>query len=235
MSIEVLSVGDVPTTAVRFISASAKALVLIIPGNPGVARMYLPFVQRMHATAEGRLSVAIAGHAGHAPGHPSPKGYFGLDDQLEHHRRFLASLDSIERHVRDDQSSVVHVVGHSIGAWLGLKLFDTLPTHRRGRAFLLFPAIEHLAKTPSGRRMSPLFGSMRSSTVAFARLLRNLPGRDWFLSRYILYEARPEVRALMLEGLLEISGTGLNNVLRMAKEEMDQVADPPEALLRRHA
>ncbi|MEL7372031.1 MAG: hypothetical protein AAFN74_24110, partial [Myxococcota bacterium] len=130
---------------------------------------------------------------------------------------------------------IVHVVGHSIGAWLGLKIFDGLPAARRGRSFLLFPALEKLAETPNGRQLAPLFGVMRSPTVAFARLLHHLPGRDWFLNTFMLYEARPEVKALMLEGALEISGTGLNNVLRMAKEEMEQVVACPEDLLQKYS
>ena len=226
MSVNTEPINGVPTTTVRCICPTAEALVLVIPGNPGVAQLYAPFAEHLVAASAGRLSVAVASHAGHAPGHRASDGFFTLRDQHDHHRAFLASLPP---------TSTVHLVGHSIGAWMVLGLLDALPEAQRGQAFLLFPTIERMAVTPAGRRMSPMFGPLRRPSVLLSRLIRRLPGRDRVLEGSLLSGVPPEERAVLLEGILQLSPDSLHNVLQMAGEEMETVIDLPEALLSRHA
>lgn len=219
-------IGGVPATTVRLLSPSPEALVLVIPGNPGIATLYTPLAEQIVARAGGRVSVAVAGHAGHVPAHPAPGGFFTLAQQLAHHRAFLATLPP---------APVVHVVGHSIGAWLALSVLDGIPEPQRGRGFLLFPTIERMAVTPAGRSMSPLFGPLRRPAVALSRLIRRLPGRDRLLTRALLSAVPPEERADFLHGILQLHPTSLHNVLKLAGEELATVIERPDALLARHA
>ena len=226
MAIEAISINGIPTTTVQVFSATAEALVLIVPGNPGVARLYLPFARQLAALSQGRLNIAIASHAGHTPGHPAPQDYFSLADQQAHHLRFVDALPS---------APVIHVVGHSIGAWLALGVFDALPAARRGRSILLFPTIERMADTPAGRRMAPLFGPLRQPTLALARLIERMPGRDWLFASSLLAQTPRDERPTLRTGLLELSAVSMRNVLLLAHEELATVVDLPEARLRKHA
>ena len=219
-------IAGVPSTTVRVLSPSPDALILIIPGNPGIATLYAPLAQQIAAQCGGRVSVAVAGHAGHVPGHPAPGGFFTLADQLAHHQAFLATLPP---------APVVHVVGHSIGSWLALSVLDGLPASVRGRGFLLFPTIERMAVTPAGRRMSPMFGPLRHLAVMLSRLIRQLPGRDRLLTRALLSAVPDSDRADFLHGILQLHPASLHNVLRLAGEELATVIDRPDALLSRHA
>ena len=220
------SINGVPAGTVRALSPAAEALVLIVPGNPGVAQLYAPFIEHLFAHGGGRLSVAVASHAGHDPGHRAPDGFYSLADQHAHHLAFLEQLPA---------TPTVHLVGHSIGAWLALGLLDALPAERRGRALLLFPTIERMAQTPAGQRMSPMFGPLRHPSVLLSRLIRMLPGRDRLLEQALLSAVEPEERPVLLEGILRLSPASLHNVLQLAAEELATVIDLPEVLLDRHA
>ncbi len=226
MAIECLSIGGVPSTTVQIFRPQADALVLIVPGNPGVARLYLPFAQQLSALGQGRLNIAVASHAGHAPGYPAPHGYFSLADQRAHHLRFLDALP---------EASVVHVIGHSIGAWLAQQGFDAIPPARQGRAILLFPTIERMADTPAGRRLSPLFGPLRKPAHRFAQLIQHLPYRDWLLAGGLLAQTPASERPPLRQGLLELSAQSVHNVLLLAREELATVVDLPAALLQQHS
>jgi pimeloyl-ACP methyl ester carboxylesterase len=226
MSTSTEQIGGVPTTTVRILSPDADALVLIIPGNPGVATLYRPLAEQLVARSGGRLSVAVASYAGHVPGHRAPGGFFTLADQLAHQRAFLDLLPP---------TGTVHVAGHSIGAWLTLSVLDGLPEARRGRGFLLFPTIERMAETPAGRRMSPLFGPLRRPAVGLTRVIRRLPGRDALLLTALLGGVPEAERSELLAGILSLSPDSFHNVLQLAGEELATVTALPEALLLRHA
>ncbi|MFT5679977.1 MAG: pimeloyl-ACP methyl ester carboxylesterase [Myxococcota bacterium] len=226
MPVRTEDIGGVPATTVRILAPDPTALVLIIPGNPGVATLYTPLAERIVAQSSGRVSVAVASYAGHVPGHVAPSGFFSLADQLAHQQAFLATLPA---------APVVHVVGHSIGAWLTLSVLDGLPEGQRGRGFLLFPTIERMAGTPAGRHMSPLFGPLRHPAVALSRMIRRLPGRDRLLTLALLRQVPPADQSGFLDSILALSPDSLHNVLQLAGEELATVTSLPEALLTRHA
>ena len=169
----------------------------------------------------------MAAHAGHTPGRkPTIGPFFSLADQLTHHLRFWTTLPDVP---------TVHVVGHSIGAWLGLHVFDALPPEQRGRGLMLFPTIERMAQTPAGRRMAPVFGPLRHPALWLAHLLERMPQRADWLERLLLNEATEAERPQMRAGLLELSAASMRNVLLMAQEELATVTDLPTLPLERHA
>ena len=225
-SVETVRIKGIPTNVLRSDAERPQALVLVVPGNPGIARVYQPFVERLAVLGRGQLSVAVAAHAGHTPGHRADGGFFNLAYQLAHHQAFLASLPD---------SPKIHVVGHSIGAWLALHLFDALPATRRGQAVLLFPTIERMAQTPAGRTLAPIFSTFRPVAVSLCDLISRFPARKHWLDRWLLADATDEERPIMQTGLMELSGISMRNVLLMAREELATVIERPAHLLKRHA
>lgn len=221
----------IPTQVIRC-PASGPDLILLLSGNPGLIQLYRPFCGRLVALGQGAWSVVAAAHAGHAPGHLHPVGpesWFTLADQLAHHQALLQTMPGAGR---------VHVVGHSIGAWLGLHLYDALPPARRGRLVMLMPTVEGMAQTPNGRRLAPLLTPAgQRGAVGLLTALRALPlaARRRLVARLYLGDTPAPDRAALTEGLLGLDGPALVQVLRLAREELQTVVEPPRALLTAHA
>lgn len=59
-------------------------------------------------------------------------------------------MEFIKKYVPEDAQ--LHLVGHSIGAWLVLNLLKDSDIDRRTKkCYLLFPTIEHMAESCNGR------------------------------------------------------------------------------------
>lgn len=88
---------------------------------------------------------------------PEPGRVHGIQSQIEHKVGF------IEQHVGKGTDLIL--VGHSIGCKLGLEImkrFSSPESVQRGwdvrgrfRSYFLFPAIQQIRKTPSGRMQWP--------------------------------------------------------------------------------
>ncbi|KAK0167933.1 hypothetical protein PV327_001784 [Microctonus hyperodae] len=131
-----------------------KDIVLVIPGNPGIPSYYEGFIKSLKSKLPTETPVWIMGHAGHVlpPKNLSialPEGqftgkYYNLAGQLEH------KISFIKKYVPEDAK--LHLVGHSIGCWLILQLLkDKQIADRVVKCYLLFPAIERMRETPSGK------------------------------------------------------------------------------------
>lgn len=219
-------VAGLITRTVEIIPPRAEQLLLVVPGNPGIGSLYGPFGRELVARSGGTLAVATASLAGHAPGERAEAARFGLDAQVAHQLSFLRGLPSFAQ---------VHVVGHSIGAWIGLRVLDQLSPEQRGRGLLLLPTIERMAQMPAGQRLARRLVWGRTLLPPLAGILRILPGWGWVLERWLLQKAPQGLRAELRTGLREIGRNTLRNALNLAREELDRVVDLPDALLRRHA
>lgn len=232
---EIAVLRGVPAQVSRHLAPtpSRADLILLVPGNPGLAQLYRPLAARLWAAGAGRWSVGVAAHAGHAPGHghPSPEGWFSLADQLAHHRAFLQDFPTAA-------GQRVHVVGHSIGALLGLWLYDELAPERQGHLVMLMPTLEAMAETPRGRRLQPLLTPLGQRTAGgVLRLLSALPAgmRAGLAARLFLGGALPADQPDLRAGVLGLDPIGLRNVLRLADEELRTVTTLPSAQLQAHA
>lgn len=225
--VTVAPVSGRPTQQLRHTAPGADTLVLIVPGNPGAARFYVPFAQRLFELGQGRWHVAAAGHLGQAPPLPPPaeQGHFTLDDQIQHKLDFLQGFDGVK---------TVHLVGHSIGAWIALGVLDRLPEPLRGRAVMVCPTLERMAITPNGVRMTPLFNRYRRAGVALVAAIRRTPGRRTVLKRLMLKRAAPAHRGPLLRAMLDLTPQSIDNVLGMAAEEMRDVVELPAERMRQH-
>lgn len=232
-------------------------LAVIIPGSPGMGHFYVPFASRLFQLGQGKYDVAVVSHAGHSPGHYKnttdygraqrkeniPKGvessdtinsesecshqdcttdWYSLQDQIEH------KLVFIEQELKTRKSLIL--IGHSIGCWMILKMLPRLDPAKICRVFLLFPTIEKMALTPNGQSFtSYLWTSLR---IPFTGLV-------WMASKLIPYGLKKivvdrhfsttprEHLDHMTQGVINIDEKSTYNILKMAKQEMAEVVEPP--------
>uniref|UniRef100_A0A915E9T8 Lipid droplet-associated hydrolase n=1 Tax=Ditylenchus dipsaci TaxID=166011 RepID=A0A915E9T8_9BILA len=131
---------------------------LLIPGNPGNDLFYenfgQQFVQEISKKQTGSATIYTISHLNHAP---KDKGcsttqqeLFNLSEQIEH------KLDFCREHLSENRS--LYLVGHSIGAYICLRMLDQLKKEgwTVSGCYCLFPAVERMAKTPSGQKVIPL-------------------------------------------------------------------------------
>ena len=82
--------------------------VLVLPGNPGFARFYAPFLAALHAALGGAAAVACCSHLGHHCRAARPCGrVYGLSQQRAHAAALLRALPP--------GGPPVALVGHSLG------------------------------------------------------------------------------------------------------------------------
>jgi pimeloyl-ACP methyl ester carboxylesterase len=88
-------------------------LVLIVPGNPGVAVFYIPFASAVAASLSDG-AVVVVGHAGHDQKRTEEGGKFvGLREQVLH-------KEAVLRHFGEPKDVVL--IGHSVGSYVIVEL-----------------------------------------------------------------------------------------------------------------
>ena len=149
-------------------------------GNPGLLDFYVPFLNAIYRGANSdpsssssspsstTTSVTIFAHS-----HLGLSSYVGLGNsdrgscfswpekssvalraQVQAHLEFL---DELLVAYDDDPTTRVLLVGHSIGCWL---IQEILKAHAAGAlrprvgAYMLFPTISHIVRSPNGRKLS---------------------------------------------------------------------------------
>ena len=148
-------------------SQSRGPLLLVLPGNPGVASFYLSFAgvisQRLpHAR------LAIVGHSGHFvnPDQENTR-YVGLEEQAKHKAAVLDHLNA-EVYPGCLKSGTV-LLAHSIGSWISMELRELRPDLDI-RIFHLCPTFRHLYEG-----------------FSWGVKLATVPGVSWFLANVIHY------------------------------------------------
>ncbi|CAG0898334.1 unnamed protein product [Cyprideis torosa] len=97
-----------------------KKLVVVIPGNPGVADFYGTFINFLSASLPSHYGVLVIGHAGHATPNSLLETFlsfwrpFSTDDQIQHKIQFLERYAPV--------GTDVILVGHSIGCFISLEI-----------------------------------------------------------------------------------------------------------------
>ncbi|XP_051228425.1 uncharacterized protein [Lolium perenne] len=93
--------------------------VLVIPGNPGIVGFYKDFVEALYENLGGQASVTAIGHISHGQKDCERGRLFSLQEQIDH------KVDFLEKEVLHTEQSII-LVGHSIGAYIGLEIFKRL-------------------------------------------------------------------------------------------------------------
>lgn len=92
---------------------------------------------------------------------------FTLEGQVNHKIAF------IETYVPADVN--LHFIGHSIGSKISVELVKRYRKTHNAAGYLLFPTLERMAETPSGRKLWPMFGPLRKTVVLAASFIYRLP------------------------------------------------------------
>mmetsp|Transcript_4910 Transcript_4910/g.16086 ORF Transcript_4910/g.16086 Transcript_4910/m.16086 type:complete len:310 (+) Transcript_4910:175-1104(+) len=165
---------------IRCTPPQSRDLVVVLPGNPGIAEYYLELAKEVAAGLSG-TSVAVVGWLGFSAtteGGPRGTGVVDLESQIQHGRRTLGELlvtngsGSPQRPPRK-----VALVGHSIGALVAAEILKAPPSGPIDAVVKVTPFVAANDESPAYRRKvrltrAPGVGAL---VVAFAAVLRWLP------------------------------------------------------------
>ena len=229
ISVNVRDVDGIPTHVVETASVSSpeqSTTVLIVPGSPGIGHLYIPFANKLYEMCQRRVNISVVSHAGHSPGHfredrTSGRTWYNLEDQIHHKLAYL--------NVQLPSSSPLILIGHSIGCYMILQMLKRIDPERVRKAFLLFPTIERMDESPSGRRLAPFLSrSWFKSLLLFLIFLCSLipaPLKRLFLGIRFLSSPKKH-QTHMIEGVMNIINVGsVHNIVSMGEEELDKVRE----------
>lgn len=215
-----------------------NALILVIPGNPGVVGFYGTFMQTLHRAFNCRFPVWAVSHAGHCapPDHmdmvqdaslAAELDVFGINGQIEHKLSFL------RKHVSRETRLVL--IGHSIGCYIILEMMKRDPELKVLKAVMLFPTIERMAVTPQGRVVTPLICQMRYLSYLPVFLLSLLPeSLKHSLVRLVLGGIRSLDQTMVRPTVGLLSGDCAANAIYMGAQEMKKVLDRDNATIKKN-
>ncbi|CAO1941007.1 unnamed protein product [Urochloa humidicola] len=112
-------VSSFATELLEIKSKEPSLHVLVIPGNPGIAAFYKDFVEALYENLGGQASITAVGHISHSQKDSEHGRLFSMHEQIDH------KVDFIEQELQHSEQSIV-LVGHSIGAYIGLEVFKRL-------------------------------------------------------------------------------------------------------------
>ena len=218
----------------------SRALVYFIPGNPGLIQFYTPFLNLLssllHAQST-RVDYDIYGQdllgfadASHAP-FSSDNAPFNLEAQIQHVQRTVAE--------KGGQYEFVVVMGHSVGAYIGVEVFARWAKARKlavdgkgedsvelRNGVLLFPTLLHIAQSPSGRKLVSLtkMPTLADNAHLIAKallLLLPLVVLKWLLANIMGFTREA---AAVTAGWLK-SRDGVRQGLYLGMDEMKSIND----------
>jgi len=140
-------VGGVPTCVLKCGQPQpGKPMILIIPGNPGVAGYYEDFMVKLYELSDSSIPVWCVSHAGHViPSRSMPKykeeDLYSVFGQVQHKLYFIQS--------EIPYNCPLILIGHSIGCFNIIHLLERLDPQRVLNCCLLFPVLENLWDTPN--------------------------------------------------------------------------------------
>ncbi|KAK9803669.1 hypothetical protein WJX72_010287 [[Myrmecia] bisecta] len=122
-----IQTGTQSVEAYRVAATQGQALVqlLVLPGNPGSAAFYVPFLRGLHAAWQGRAEVTAISHLGHGALGPHSTQLYTLLQQISHQLYTLRQQIShqvafIRQHLLLPGRPPLAIMGHSIGAYMAL-------------------------------------------------------------------------------------------------------------------
>ncbi|KAJ2724021.1 hypothetical protein GGI07_002226 [Coemansia sp. Benny D115] len=208
-----------------------RAVLLVIPGNPGLVDFYIDFCTILHKKFSD-LDIIGVSHLGHTL-FPNTRGIlhrdryvYTLDEQVAN---MLLVFDEVRKEYSDSR---LYLCGHSVGCYFCEKLIESRESEV-DRVFGLFPAIESMAETPRGKQLRPLFWPMMRGAVAnTVELLRSiLPISAIHRLAELSGSLNAENSHLVVDKMLHRQC--ILNVLGMAADEMVAIRGLNESLYRR--
>ena len=212
-----------------------KDVVIVIPGNPGIPEFYEGFARTLKLRLPTEVPVWVIGHAGHVqppsnlsvtmPNDSTWNEHYSLMAQLQHKKEF------IRKYVPEDAR--LHLVGHSIGCWMILNMLkDDLIAKKVAKCYLLFPAIEHMAKSQNGQFFTKFITKIQSLLYFLCWILFCLPQ---FLQLFIISVMAYSIPGKYNKATLQLLNPhSLKKVIKMAEEEMEVVKDRDDDIISKY-
>ncbi|XP_067647768.1 lipid droplet-associated hydrolase [Eurosta solidaginis] len=214
-----------------------QEIVLCIPGNPGLVGFYLEFLEELYKQLEEKIPIWIIGHMGHeepekdsnskVPRLKDNEKVFNLDGQLKHKTEF------IQRFV--PANTKMHLIGHSIGAWMVVHLLENPHLRERVRkCYLLFPTLERMLISSNGWNFSKIGVPLYATLGFLIPLFNRLPK---FVQKYAvqMYFWLSNIPKTFINTALEYSKAPvMEKVVFLANDEMARVRDLDSKLIEKH-
>ncbi|EDV96411.1 lipid droplet-associated hydrolase [Drosophila grimshawi] len=203
-----------------------KELVICITGNPGLPGFYTEFGAALEQELP-NLPVWVIGHAGHedppeasireVPQLSGNEELFNLNGQLAHKLDFIKNY--VPSHVK------IHLIGHSIGAWMILQLLEDEEIRSRvKKCYMLFPTVERMIESPNGWTFTKIAMPLYSvfGYVSF-RFFNMLPVwvRIFLIQTYFFIRSIPN--SFVDTALQYFKSSVAEKIIFMADDEMARV------------
>jgi len=151
---EILDINGVSTKILYIKSenipeGSPRTVVIVVPGSPGVINYYRRFMGQIYDTWDKQIDIYGIEHMGHTDRKLEGENIlFSNQQQIESKIAFFDMLKAKPEYAHPDTK--FYLIGHSLGAYMILRLFEERPNSGITKAFLLFPAIHEIEQTPRG-------------------------------------------------------------------------------------
>lgn len=199
-------------------------IFIIIPGNPGLAGFYVPFMNTIDALLDdSSLTIWTISHLGIESRNPS---YFPIDPTYDLHQQIDEKIALIEKLV--PPTAKITFIGHSIGCKMILELLSRNKTHTFKDIYLLFPTIENMASTTRGKETLPLVTTYKPFALlllVFMNILLPEKVLKWLIS--CTMEDVPDKPILEAVATL-VNPNFINNCFSLASHELQTVLDLQE-------
>lgn len=179
----------------------------------------------------------LLGHVGHddPPKNsirevPQLKGneeIFDLNGQLRH------KIEFIEKYVPEGVK--IHLMGHSIGAWMVLQLLENESIRKRvKKCYMLFPTIERMIESPNGWTFTKIGLPLYSVFGFLIQLINRLPQliRVILIQIYFWFTSIPSHHLTTVLNYIRTSVC--EKVVFLAEDEMARVRGLQKDLIKKH-
>ncbi|KAJ2357447.1 hypothetical protein IWW50_001885, partial [Coemansia erecta] len=207
-------------------SGTARAVILMIPGNPGLADFYIDFCTAIHDEFIAHLDIICVSHLGHTR-FSDNRGLVFRNKQTYNLENQLANMIDVFDRIDEEYSTLqerpkMFLCGHSVGCYFAQKICECR-SERIDRVFSLFPAIESIGMTPRGRQLWFMFQpGVRHVLAGVMDMIRWLfPLRAIHAMARASKSLNADNSHLVMDKMLH--GPCINSVLRMAADEMRKI------------
>lgn len=135
-------------------------VIVIIPGNPGVIEFYEKFAIELNETTG--YDVIGLSHTGHLfddrihRHYWKPSDVYGqINDKVKFIENYFMCTDNDRKN--NGEPPEIFFIGHSFGCYCTLEILSLLNKEVKSQvkqAFLMFPMIERMSETPSGKNLN---------------------------------------------------------------------------------
>lgn len=225
-----------------------KNLMIVLPGNPCIVECYRQFADKLRSSCA--CDVLVLGYPGHTSKQHNGNCLFTLDDQIKICNSFFSSLfrkqyEDMSRKEFIEENTVlsmpsetkalngyggrVYLAGHSIGAYIGLKMLAQYASFIK-LFFGLAPVLSRIGESPNGRRLTFIkIPSVNWGVQTLGSALCLLPRRILkLLSSSYAKSIDSELREEIFSTL---HGAQIRNILCLLESELNSVVEPDWALL----